>query len=105
MLARKWWLPPRGLRAALRFARPPAMAPRASWLRGPGPPPPLVRFAPSLLGPALFWSGGVVARGLGVFRPCGGGDAGLWLALGIPPLEGLVDEDDVVPDALDAVPG
>ena len=71
-LAEKVWLPPRGLRAAL-LRGPPQWRRRASWFRGPGPPPPLVRFAPSLLGPALFWSGGVVARGLGVFRPCGGG--------------------------------
>ena len=37
LVGNKWWLPPRGLRAALRFALPPAMAPGASWLRGPGP--------------------------------------------------------------------
>lgn len=75
MLAGKWWLPPRGLRAAL-LRGPPAMAAAGflvSWAR---PPPPLVRSAPSLLGPALFLLGGVVAPGLGVFRPCGGGDAG-----------------------------
>lgn len=66
-------------RAPARFAlraAPPQWRRRASWFRGPGPPPPLVRFAPSLLGPALFLFGGVVAPGLGVFRPCGGGDTG-----------------------------
>ena len=73
LLARKWWLPPRGPRPALRFARPPRNGGGGLLVPWARPPPPLVRFAPSLLGPALFLFGGVVAPGLGVFRPCGGG--------------------------------
>lgn len=62
-------------RAPARFAlraAPPQWRRRASWFRGPGPPPPLVRFAPSLLGPALFLFGG---------RGCAG-------PRGVPPLRG-----------------
>ena len=76
-LAEKVWLPPRGQRAALRFARPPR--------DGGGGPPGSVGPArrrrssaslPRTSAPRFSCLGGVVARRFGVFRPCGGGWGG-----------------------------
>ena len=73
---------PRARCGGLCFAAPPAMAAAGSWFRGPA------RRRRSLLGslaprPGAFWLGGVVAPGLGVFRPLRRAGTPLCFARGI----------------------